>query len=125
MCISCKTPPSSQHICSFGLKLLAVFTKCHTNFELVPSVEFTVALIKAVNSFYKLFLEVLKHLPLTKVVLKITTVAIDSKIIFDTVRKVLKNAAVLMTFYYLPKSITLRRAIKNIIFSVTIYAKNY
>ena len=58
VCTHCGTPPFNQ-LCSFGLKPFAMFTKAHTDFEL--------AQIKAVNIFYKFFLEVLKHLPLTKV----------------------------------------------------------
>ena len=50
-------------------------TKCRIHFEPVPTLEFTAAQIKAINLFYKLILEVLKHLPLANVASKFTTVA--------------------------------------------------
>ena len=73
MCISCKTTPFNQQSCS-----LAVFTKCRTDVETVPTLELTAAQIKGVNSFDKLFLEIVQHLPLTNVASKITTVAVYS-----------------------------------------------
>ena len=73
------TTPFNQQTYSFGLKSLAVFIKCCTNFKQVPILEFTMAQIKAVNSFYKLFSRGLKHLLLTKVMSTMATVAIYSK----------------------------------------------
>ena len=42
MCISCKIIPLkfNQQIYSFGQKSTAVFTKCRTDFEPVPTLEF-------------------------------------------------------------------------------------
>ena len=62
MCISCKTPPLkfNQQIYSFGQKSTAVFTKCRNDFEPVPTLGSTAAQIKAINSFYDHFSEILK-----------------------------------------------------------------
>ena len=68
MCINCKTKPLkfNQQIYSFGQKLIAVFTKCYTDFEPVPTLKFIAAQIKAISSFYDHCSRDLKHLPLTK-----------------------------------------------------------
>ena len=49
----------NQQIYSFGQKSIAVFTKCRTDFEPAPSLEFTVAQIKEINSCYDHFPKIL------------------------------------------------------------------
>ena len=61
MCISCKITQLkfNQQMYSFGQKSTDVFTKCRTDFEPVPTLEFTTVQIKAINSFYDHFPEIL------------------------------------------------------------------
>ena len=49
----------NQQIYSFGQKSISVFTKCGTYFEPVPTLKFTAAQIKTINSFYDHFPETL------------------------------------------------------------------
>ena len=90
------------------------------DFESVPTFEFTTVQIKAVNAFYKLVLEVLKYLPLSKVASKITTVLIMYTVFQNWLlrrQKSFENVVVLMTLLFAKKS----RAILNIIFCHYLY----
>ena len=68
MCISCKITPLkfNQQIYSFGQKLTAVFTKCHTDFEPVPTLEFMCGSDKGDRFILRSLSRDLKNLPLTK-----------------------------------------------------------
>ena len=61
VCWGIKAVTVKQHLYSFGLKSIAVFTKSRTEFKPVPTLEFTAAQIhvKAISSFYKLFPDIL------------------------------------------------------------------
>ena len=59
VCISCKTTPFNPKTFSFGQKSIALFTKCRTDFEPIQTLEFTAAQIKAINSLYDYFPEIL------------------------------------------------------------------
>ena len=101
LCISCKTPPFNQQMCSFGLKPLAVFTKCHTVFKPVPTLEFTAAQIETVNLFYKLFTSDKSHQ-------KIITVAIYSKKWLCRHQESFENVVLMMLPFTKKRRITLR-----------------